>query len=57
MRFSESEVLLLISTKNTILDKKYIYIYSRIPLNPYFSVDGSGYGLLDVMGYEGSILM
>ena len=27
--------------------------YSRTPLNPYLSVDGSGYGLLEVMGYEG----
>ena len=31
--------------------------YSRTPLNPYLSVDGSGYGLLEVMGYEGSILV
>ena len=30
--------------------------YSRTPLNPYLSVDGLGYGLLEVMGYEGSIL-
>lgn len=28
----------------------------RIPLNPYLSVDVSGYGLLKIMGYEGSIL-
>ena len=34
-----------------------IYYYSRTPLNPYLSVDGSGYGLLEVMGYEGSILV
>jgi hypothetical protein len=36
--------------------------YSRIPLNPlaYLLVDGLGYGLLEVMGYdsyEGSILV
>ena len=31
--------------------------YSRTPLNPYLSVDDSGYGLLEVMGYEGSILV
>jgi hypothetical protein len=33
---------------------------SRTPLkslNPYLSVDGSGYGLLEVMGYKGSILV
>ena len=29
----------------------------ELPLNPYLSVDGSGYGLLEVMGYEGSILV
>ena len=35
------------------ISTKVQLILSRTPLNPYLSVDGSGYGLLEVMGYEG----
>jgi hypothetical protein len=31
--------------------------YSRLPHNPYLSVDGPGYGVWEFMGYEGSILV
>jgi hypothetical protein len=30
------------------------FMYSRTPHNPYPSVDGPGYGLLEVMGFERS---